>query len=301
MSSETDAPDTRLATPVRAARPPWIRKVRSFLVNQPLGAAGLVVFVLLVVMAAFAPVIATHEPNAHNVVNQFAPPGREHYFGTDHLGRDFFSRIIYGARTSLYVGIFTVALGTTTGALLGVVSPYYPRFDLIIQRVIDAMLAIPNLLLAIAIVSVLGASLTNTIIAIAVGFIPGTTRVLRSQAMAIQRQPYVEAAIATGAGDLRIMLRHIIPNCFAPYIILASNGLAFAILAEASLSFLGLGTPPPTPSWGAMLSGSVQTYIVQAPWLVIFPGLAITVVVLGFSLFGDAVRDVLDPRLRGSR
>jgi peptide/nickel transport system permease protein len=199
------------------------------------------------------------------------------------------------------VGIFTVAFGTTTGAILGIVSAYYSKLDFLIQRVVDAMLAIPNLLLALAIISVLGPSLTNTIIAIGIGFIPGTTRVLRAQAISIQQRPYVEAARSIGASDLRIVVRHIAPNCFAPFIILASNGLAFAIIAEASLSFLGLGILPPRPSWGAMLSGSVQNYITLAPWLAIFPGLAITIVALGFSLFGDAMRDVLDPRLRGSR
>jgi peptide/nickel transport system permease protein len=274
---------------------------KTFIVTQPLGFVGLLVFILLIVSAVFAPVIATHDPIANKVVDQFQSPNSTYYFGTDNLGRDMFSRIIYGARTSLYVGIFTVTLGTSIGAVLGIVSAYYSKFDMIIQRFVDAMLAIPNLLLALAIISVLGPSLTNTIIAIALGLIPSSTRVLRAQAISIQQRPFVEAARSIGAGDMRILFRHIAPNCFAPFIILASNGLAFAIIAEASLSFLGLGTPPPRPSWGAMLSGSVQSYITIAPWLAIFPGLAITIVALGFSLFGDALRDVLDPRLRGSR
>ena len=272
-----------------------------FIGDQPLGALGLIVFVLLVLSAAFAPLIATHDPIDIDPVNQFKGPSSTHYFGTDQLGRDLFSRIIYGARTSLYVGIFSVALGTITGSLLGIASAYFRTLDLILQRVVDAMLAIPNLLLALAIVSVIGPSLTNTIFAIGVGFIPGAVRVLRSQALGVQERPFVEAARSIGASDFRILLRHIAPNCIAPFIIIASNGLALAIIAEASLSFLGLGTPPPTPSWGAMLSGSVQNYITRAPWLAIFPGLAITVVALGFSLFGDSMRDVLDPRLRGSR
>jgi peptide/nickel transport system permease protein len=275
--------------------------VLRFAKQQPLGAAGLLVVLALIACAALAPLIATQDPIANNVRARFQPPSRAHYFGTDHLGRDLFARVVYGARTSLLVGVLTVALGTTTGAMIGIVSAYYARLDLVIQRVIDAMLALPNLLLALAIVAVLGPSLTNTIIAIAVAFIPGATRVLRAQAMAIRQRPFVEAARATGATDLRILLRHIAPNCLAPYIILASSALAAAILAEASLSFLGLGTPPPRPSWGAMLSGSVQQYATIAPWLAIFPGLAITIVVLGFNLFGDALRDVLDPRLRGSR
>jgi peptide/nickel transport system permease protein len=284
-----------------APRKSSLEIAKQFVVNQPLGTFGLLIFILLIFSAVFAPVISTHDPIDNNVVDQFQSPNSTYYFGTDHLGRDLFSRVVYGARTSLYVGIFTVAIGTTIGAVLGIVSAYYTKLDIIIQRFVDAMLAIPNLLLALAIISVLGPSLTNTIIAIAVGLIPSSTRVLRSQAISVQQRPFVEAARSIGAGDFRILFRHIAPNCFAPFIILASNGLAFAIIAEASLSFLGLGTPPPRPSWGAMLSGSVQSYITTAPWLAIFPGLAITIVALGFSLFGDALRDVFDPRLRGSR
>jgi len=292
-------PSVLRAEPV--LRPSRLQTLKAFVVHQPLGAAGLVIFLLLVIAAVFAPVIATHDPIDNDVPNQFTAPNSTYYFGTDQLGRDLFSRIVYGARTSLYVGIFTVAFGTTIGAMLGIISAYYPRLDMLVQRLIDAMLAIPNLLLALAIISVLGPSLTNTIIAIGIGFIPSATRVLRSQAISIQQRPFIEAARSIGASDFRILVRHIAPNCFAPFIILASNGLAVAIIAEASLSFLGLGTPPPRPSWGAMLSGSVQNYITQAPWLAIFPGLAITIVALGFSLFGDALRDTLDPRLRGSR
>jgi peptide/nickel transport system permease protein len=279
----------------------WLHNIKLFVVTQPLGTAGLVVFIVLIVSAVFAPVIATHDPIANKVVDKFTSPNGTYFFGTDNLGRDLFSRIVYGARTSLYVGIFTVAFGISIGASVGIISAYYARLDMIIQRVVDAMLAIPNLLLALAIISVLGPSLTNTIIAIGIGLIPGTTRVLRAQAISVQQRPYIEAARSIGAGDMRILVRHIAPNCMAPIIILASNGLAFAIIAEASLSFLGLGILPPRPSWGAMLSGSAQSYITIAPWLAIFPGLAITIVALGFSLFGDAMRDVLDPRLRGSR
>jgi peptide/nickel transport system permease protein len=279
----------------------WLRNFKSFVVNQPLGAIGLVIFLGLILASIFAPVIATHDPIDNDVPNKFVSPNGTYFFGTDNLGRDVFSRIVYGAETSLKVGILTVIFGISIGSALGIVSAYYSTLDLFIQRFVDAMLAIPNLLLALAIISVLGPSLTNTIIAIGIGFIPGTTRVLRSQAISIQQRPFVEAARSIGAGDLRILFRHIAPNCIAPIIILASNGLAFAIIAEASLSFLGLGILPPEPSWGGMLSGSVQNYITLAPWLAIFPGLAITIVALGFSLFGDAMRDVLDPRLRGSR
>jgi peptide/nickel transport system permease protein len=301
MTTQPEALQDTLGTLTFGRRRSFLQTVLGFIKDQPLGAMGLFVFLLLMVCAAFASVIATHDPIDIDPVNQFKGPSTTNYFGTDQLGRDLFSRIIYGARTSLYVGVFSVAMGTVTGSILGIASAYFKTLDMILQRFVDAMLAIPNLLLALAIVSVIGPSLTNTIIAIGVGFIPGSVRVLRSQALGVQERPFVEAARSVGASDFRILMRHIAPNCIAPFIIIASNGLAVAIIAEASLSFLGLGTPPPTASWGAMLSGSVQNYITQAPWLAIFPGLAITVVALGFSLFGDSMRDVLDPRLRGSK
>lgn len=293
--------EAQVAIPASRSAPSWRRRALRLIARQPLGMAGLFVFLILIVCAVFAPVIATHPPNEVDMPSRFLAPSSDHWFGTDNFGRDIFSRIIYGARTSLLVGVTTVALGTSLGAAIGVASAYYARLDFVIQRFIDALLAIPNLLLALAIVAVLGPSLTNTILAIGVAFIPGATRVLRSQALSIQQRAYVEAARASGASDLRILARHIAPNCFAPYIIVASTGLATAILAEASLSFLGLGTPPPHASWGRMLTGSVQQYATTMPWLAIFPGLAITVVVFGFNLFGDALRDILDPRLRGSK
>jgi peptide/nickel transport system permease protein len=262
---------------------------------------GLAICVLLVVVAVAAPVISTHDPYALDTNRRFDAPSADHWFGTDALGRDLYSRVIHGARTSLLIGVSSEALAGISGAIIGLASAYYRRLDLILQRLIDAMLAIPGLLLALAIVAVLGQSLTNTILAIAVASMPSTARVLRAQALSIQARPYVEAARAAGASDLRVLVRHVAPNCAAPFIILVSVGLATAILAEASLSFLGLGTPPPRPSWGRMLTGAVQQYAATAPWLAIFPGLAITVVVLGVNLFGDALRDILDPRLRGSR
>jgi peptide/nickel transport system permease protein len=293
-----------LNTPARVGLPRgrsrWRRGLR-LLAEQPLGALGLAIFLILVALAVFAPVIAPHHPTLQDIPNRFASPSREHFFGTDHLGRDLFSRIVYGSRTSLFVGIGTVAIGTSLGTVIGLVSAYYRRVDFILQRLVDALLAIPLFILAVAVVAMLGPNMTNTVIALAIAFIPNTARVMRAQALSIQQRPFIEAARAAGANDLRILVRHLAPNCFAPYIILASTGLAVAILAEAGLSFLGLGTPPPRPSWGHMLSGSAQQFALTAPWLAVFPGLAITIVVLGFSLFGDALRDVLDPRLRGSR
>jgi peptide/nickel transport system permease protein len=259
------------------------------------------VFLLLIVMAVFAPVIAQHHPTAQDIPNRFASPSLDHPFGTDQTGRDVFARIVHGARTSLIVGIGTVAIGTTAGAVLGLASAYYRRVDFVLQRVIDALLAIPLLILAVAVIAVLRPSLFNTILAIAIAFIPNTARVMRSQALSIQQRPFIESARAAGANDVRILARHLAPNCFAPFIVLASTGLAIAILAEASLSFLNLGTPPPRPSWGGMLSGGAQDYALTNPWLAVYPGAAITIVVLGFSLFGDSLRDILDPRLRGSR
>ena len=289
-----------LEAQLRGHRWSMARRLRRLLATQPLGAIGLVVFLLLITASAFAPIIATHDPYFQDVPVRFTGPSGEHWFGTDDFGRDLFSRIIYGSRISLAVGLAAVGFGTTAGAVIGIISAFYRRVDLLLQRVIDAWLAVPTLILALTIVAVFGASLINTIAAIATAFVPRAARVMRAQALSIQERPYVESARAAGAGDMRILVRHVSPNCFAPYMILASSGLAGAILAEASLSFLGLGTPAPAPSWGAMLSGSVQQYAERAPWLAIFPGLAISFVVLGFNLFGDSLRDILDPRLRGS-
>jgi len=275
--------------------------LKTFITHQPTGAIGLFIFVALAFCAAFAPIIATHDPIRNDVANQFRAPSSTYFFGTDQFGRDMFSRVIWGSRTSLFVGLSTVSLGTTLGAVIGISSAYYSRFDIVVQRLIDTMQAVPSLIFSLLIIAVLGPSFFNTILIIAIIFVPGTARVMRSSALGVMQQPFVEAARSVGASDLRIVFRHIAPNCFAPFIILASNGLALAIILEASLSYLGLGTPPPRPSWGGMLSGSVQGYITIAPWLAIFPGAAITIVALGFSLFGDALRDTFDPRLRGIR
>jgi peptide/nickel transport system permease protein len=288
------------ATTIRPAGRSRIRRARKLLREQPLGAFGLAIFLILIAVAALAPVIATHDPIARNVTDRLLPPSSQYWFGTDNHGRDIYSRVVYGARTSLFIGVGTVALGTTTGALLGIISAYYRRFDMIFQRLVDAIIAVPLFLLALAIVAVLGPSSRNVIVALAVAFVPIAARVLRSQALSIKERPFVEAARASGATDVRILIRHIAPNCFAPFIILASSGLALAILIEAALSFVGTGTTEPTASWGLMLNRA-QQYVTQAWWMSVFPGVAITLVVLGFSLFGDSLRDVLDPRLRGSR
>jgi peptide/nickel transport system permease protein len=280
----------------------WTREAVHFLRYQPLGALGGLIISGMVILAILAPVVAPYDPYELRVDDLFTAPGPSFYLGTDDYGRDIYSRIIYGSRISLYVGILAVVLGTTTGSFLGLVSGFVGgRTDTVIQRIMDSLLAFPALILALAIVAALGQSTTNVIIAVGVVLMPTAARVIRASVLSIKENVFVEAGRAIGCGNLRILLRHIMPNCAAPYIILATSTLGTAILSEAALSFLGLGTPPPEPSWGTMLSGAAQQYVWRAPWMAIFPGIAISLAVFGFNLFGDALRDVLDPRLRGSR
>lgn len=273
----------------------------EFFRRKPLGAFGAVVALVLVFVAIFANFLANHDPYAIRVAEVFTGPAGNTWLGTDHLGRDVYSRIIYGARISLYVGITSSFVGCTIGLLIGVASVHFGGMtDLIVQRFIDGMMAFPSLILAIAIMAALGASLNNVVIALAIVYIPSTARILRSQSMVIKEMDYVLAARAVGAGDWRIITRHMMPNCFALFIVIVTIHLGGAIIAEASLSFLGVGTPPNVPSWGGMLNGAAQSYVKTAPWVAIFPGLAIVVVVFSWNLLGDALRDVLDPRLRGT-
>jgi len=274
--------------------------VTRFARRKPLGAFGAIVAGLLIVVAVFAPSIATHDPNATNSAMVFAPPGEEYWLGGDQVGRDVYSRLVYGARISLYAGLVSAFIGATIGMVIGVTSVHFGGLtDLITQRIIDALMAFPPLILAISIMAALGASLHNVVIALSIAFIPSTARVLRSQALAINEMNYIVAAKAIGAGHLRIIFRYMIPNCFALYIVLVTVFLGQAIVAEATLSFLGIGVPPDVASWGGMLNGAAQTYVHLAPWLGVFPGLAIALVVFAWNLLGDALRDVLDPRLRG--
>lgn len=281
-----------------------VQNFKRFVRTKPLGAFGLGMVLLMIFTAAFAPLIATHDPYELRVDKLFVPPlfasgGQEFVLGTDNYGRDLFSRIVWGSRISVTVAFVAVAIGSSIGAMLGLTSAFLGgKFDILIQRVIDAKQAIPGLILALAIMAALGSSLQNVVIAISIGLIATQTRVIRSQGLAIRETMYVEAARAMGATGPRILLQHMLPNCLAPYIILVSAELGGAILIEASLSFLGLGVPPPNPSWGAMLSGAAQQFVERAPWMAIFPGLAISAVVFGFNLLGDSLRDVLDPRLR---
>jgi peptide/nickel transport system permease protein len=280
----------------------WGQEVVRFLRYKPLGAIGGMIILGMIILAILAPVVAPYDPYELRVEHLFEPPGASFYLGTDDYGRDVYSRIIYGSRISLYVGMLAVGIGTTTGAFLGLLSGFVGgRTDTLIQRVMDSLLAFPALILALAIVTALGQSTTNVIIAVGIVLMPTAARVIRSSVLSIKENIFVEAGRAIGCGNLRILLVHILPNCVAPYIILATSTLGTAILSEAALSFLGLGTPPPEPSWGTMLSGGAQQYVWKAPWMAIFPGIAISLAVFGFNLFGDALRDVLDPRLRGSR
>ena len=272
----------------------------SMMKRKPLGAAAASIILLIVSAAIFADVLAPYDPLFTHPEIRLAPPGWQHPFGTDDIGRDVFSRIIYGARISLWVGLLAVGIGTVAGTIIGLICGYWEgQLDLVLQRFMDALMAIPGLILALAIVSVLTPNTTNAMLAIAVVIIPGNSRIVRGAVLSAKQNQYVEAARALGCGHLRMIVSHILPNVTAPILIIASIWLGNAIFIEASLSFLGLGTQPPTPSWGLMLSSTGRAFMEQAPWLAIFPGLAISLAVLGFNLFGDTLRDVWDPKLRG--
>ncbi|MFH1140350.1 MAG: ABC transporter permease [Chloroflexota bacterium] len=268
--------------------------------TQPLGTFGFLICAFMILMAVFAPLVDRYSPIETNPFSPAAAPSAEHWFGTDEFGRDLYSRIIHGARISMQVAFFSVALGTTGGYLLGLVCGYAGgKLDLGLQRVVDALMSFPPLLMAMAMVSVLSPGLSTVIIAISITIVARAARIARGVALSLKENVYVDAARVIGASPLRIMLRHVVPNSLAPYLILASVGLGAAILTEASLSYLGLGVPPPYPCWGRMLSGYAQTYMLAAPWMVLVPGIAISLLVLAFNLFGDAVRDIWDPRMRG--
>jgi len=274
-------------------------KIRHHATSHPLGVIGAVIMLVFVCAAIFADLITSYSPTLTNSAISLLPPGHGHMLGADPMGRDIFSRIVYGARISLAVGIGSTVLGSVFGVVLGLASGYIGGWvDLIIQRVVDILQAVPLLVLALVMAASLGPALDNTIVAIAIPLIPYTARVIRSNTLALREQPFVEAARAVGMSEFRIAVRHVLPNTLAPLIVIATAQLGAAILTEASLSFLGLGVPEPHPSWGRMLSESAAEYVRVAPWLVIFPGLAISLAVFGTNLFGDALRDILDPRLR---
>jgi peptide/nickel transport system permease protein len=270
--------------------------------RKPLGTVSAALIVTLVLTAIFADVLAPYDPLAAAPEIRLQAPSRAHLFGTDDIGRDVLSRVIHGARISLWVGLLAVGIGTMVGMVIGLVSGYFEgRLDLVLQRVMDALQAIPGLVLALAIVSVLKPNTTNAMIAIAMVIIPGNARIVRGAVLSAKQNRYVEAAQAIGCRHPRIIGSHILPNVTAPILIIASIWLGNAILIEASLSFLGVGTQPPDPSWGLMLSSTGRAFMEQAPWLAIFPGLAISLAVFGFNLFGDTLRDAWDPKLRRGR
>jgi peptide/nickel transport system permease protein len=275
--------------------------------KQPLGALGGIVLLTVIAIALLAPFLAPFDPYEVHVRYKYANPGalveetgQRFWLGADQLGRDTLSRLLYGARVSLYVSLVSVGLGVTLGALIGIMSAFFGgKVDLLVQRLVDTIMAFPAIVLALAIVSVAGASLRNVIVALIVLLLPASARVVRAQALAIKEMDYMLAARAIGAAPWRLIFRHMVPNCAAPYIVFATANLGYAVVVEAALSFLGVGTPPDVPSWGGMLSITGQKYIEVSPWLVIFPSLAVSIAVFGFNLLGDALRDALDPRLRG--
>jgi peptide/nickel transport system permease protein len=278
----------------------WLQSWMTIIKAKPLGALGGFLILLLVLTAIFAPALAPYDPIQIKSADRLQPPSLGYPLGTDDFGRDILSRIIYGARISMLIGLGAVGISTFLATVIGVISGFYGgRVDAILQRCIDTLMAFPGLVVLLTIMAMLGQGLGNVILALGIGGMAGNARIIRSAVLAIKENQYIEAARATGCRDWRIILRYILPNIVAPIMVVATLGLGVAILAESSLSFLGFGVPPPTPSWGGMLSGSGRTYMLKAPWMAFFPGLAISLAVFGFNMLGDALRDVLDPKLRG--
>jgi peptide/nickel transport system permease protein len=278
------------------------KSLRRLVREKPLGAFGGMLVLVLMLCAIFAHWIAPYPYDETNVRQRLKPPGAQFYLGTDNLGRDVFSRIIYGARISVTVGFGAVTLSILLATIMGVTSGYFGgKVDVFVQRIVDAAMAFPTLVILLSIMAVLGPGLMNVILVL--GIVPSAnrSRIIRSATLAAKENQYVEAARAVGASHLRIILCYILPNVMAPIIIVATNALGAVILVEATLSFLGFGVPPPYPSWGEMLSGSGRSYMYKAPWMAIWPGVAISLAVFGFNMLGDALRDLLDPRLRGSQ
>jgi peptide/nickel transport system permease protein len=296
-----------IAVAARAApgRGHWLlRATLRFMATQPLGAAGLVVIVVMLFAGLFANLVAPYDPLAVDYAAMLAAPSAAQWLGTDDFGRDIFSRVIYGARTALAIGFFASFAGSTLGAVIGVVSAYFGgRVDMAIQRVMDILLAFPIIVLALSVVAVLGKFMVlgldlNLVVAISIPIVPKVARVVRSAALSVCVMPYIDAARTAGYSHARIIFRHIVPNVVAPYLIMLTAFVAQAILAEASLSFLGLGVTEPTPSWGLMLSGAAADFYQQAPWMIVFPGIAISLGVFAFNLYGDSLRDWLDPKIK---
>ena len=298
-AARTDAPVSSHRRPAHGGRIGWLR---SFIARKPLGAIGGALVLLLIVIAIAAPVTAPYPYDVGNAAERLQGPTIAHPFGTDANGRDMLSRIIWGAQVSVTVGFGAVLISTVLAVTIGMISGYYGGWvDLVVQRLVDVWISFPALVLLISMVAVAGPGLWSITAILGILLAPGTSRVVRSAVLAIRHQPYIESASCIGAGDTWVLLRYILPNVFAPIIVLATVQLGTAILAESTLSFLGYGVPPPYPAWGSMLSGTGRAFMLQSPWLSIWPGLAISLAVFGFNMLGDALRDELDPRLRGSR
>ena len=284
-------PTAKRATPRRKPQG-IIKRLRT----HRLFVTGFVLFATMLAMALLADLLATHDPIVVRARNRFKPPSLANFFGTDNFGRDIFSRVVFGARLSIEIGFVTVLLTAIFGTACGLAAGYFRRLDNLIMRVMDALMAFPALLLAIAITAALGPSAFNVVVALAAVYTPRTARVVRASVLVVREADYVHAAQAVGASHLRIMLQHILPNSMAPLVVQLTFVFAYAVIAEAVLSFLGMGPPPPTPSWGNIISDG-KDYIREASWIALFPGLAIATTVLGLNLLGDGLRDVLDPRM----
>jgi len=302
-SSQTTSPEdirqSIISAPARR-RPTRLQYVLYYLGHKPLGTIGFAIVVTMVVIAIFAPFIAPYAYQEQNYDAVKHAPNLDFLFGTDQLGRDVFSRVVHGARISMMVGFLAVIVGTGAGAFVGLLSGYFMgKLDAIVQRVVDMWMSFPDLILALTIVAVFGNTVPNVILAIAATILPRGVRIIRSITISIREMDYTLAARATGATNLRIMLRHVMPNTMAPFLIIMSSMFGTAILTEAGLSFLGLGISEPTPSWGRMLTGQAAQHMASSPWILIFPGFFITVTVMGFAFAGDALRDIYDPKQRG--
>ena len=300
LGSDTSEESAQKVDRLIAACKSWASSFWGFMRSSPIGAFGVVLLIFIGIVGLVPGLFAPYDPDKIFFDSLKTPPSSEHLAGTDFLARDSLSRIFYGARVTLIVAIISIFIGDVRGFIWGVATGYLgKRFDLISQRILDMFIAFPTIILALLILAALGAGLFTIIAAIALIRIPGTARVIRSVALSVKESQFVEAASAIGASEFRVMFRHVAPQCFAPLLIVASAGLGSAIFTEAALSFLGMGVPPPTPTWGNMLGGVLNELFQPPWWLVIFPGVAITLTVLAFNLFGDALRDYLDPRLRG--
>lgn len=292
----SDAATPAAATPRRAG---FLTRLWR---DKPLGAVGGLVLLLFVVVGVFADVVAPHDFNEISPLDRMKPPSLEHWFGTDNLGRDLLSRCIYGAQLSVIIGCSAAALATLISAVVGIVSGYFGgKVDMLVQRFVDAWMSFPDLIVLIVVVSVLGPGMPQIIGTLGLLLGIGGSRIVRSAVVSVREHMYVHAAQSIGASSLRILWRHVLPNVLPPIIVLFTTRVGAVILAESGLSFLGLGVPPPAPTWGSMLSGSGRTYMFQGPWLALAPGLCLTAVVYATNVFGDALRDLLDPRMRGTR